>query len=444
MTARDAISDDELEHLFAPLRAYRTIVLAVSGGADSTALMHLVSRWLRRAGSPEDVPRVHVATVDHGLRAESAQEAEAVAAGAASLGLRHHTLRWPEGARGPGLQERAREARYALLGDFLRELDADSAALVTAHTADDQFETVLMRLARGSGLDGMAAMAPCRRLRKDALFDLVRPLLMVRKDRLVATLRAAEVAWFEDPSNASTDFERVRIRAASEALAAIGLTPEMLALSAERAGRARQALDAMTSAAEARGLNMNGGAYGSLDRRVLGHEPAEVQVRLLTRLLARFGGAAPRARLVKIERLAERLASETGLTATLGGCVVSAAGDDVRVFREPGRGGLPVTPIAPGAAVVWDGRFSVFRSPSGVGDGPVTVRALGRNGFAGLRHNLKMESLPSRAGATLPGIWDGPTLLAVPFLGVRCHEIGCFGEFRTEFLGLPADDRISN
>lgn len=443
MTGHETISDDELERLFGRLRSYRVVLLAVSGGSDSTALMHLVSRWLLRYGDPSRAPQVHVATVDHGLRAESRSEAEAVAVAAAGLGFRHHTVRW-QGSRGASLQERAREARYALLGGLLAELDPESAALVTAHTADDQSETVLMRLARGSGLDGLAAMAPCRRLSKDAPFDLVRPLLTVRKSRLAATLRAAGMTWFEDPSNASTDFERVRIRAASEALSEIGLTPEMLGLTAERAGRARQALDTMTSAAEARGLNTHGGAYGALDRRVLAYEPAEVRVRLLARLLARFGGTAPHARLVKIERLAERLASETKLTATLGGCVVTAVGDVINVFREPGRSGLPVNGIAPGTAVVWDGRFSVSRGLAGAQDQPLTVRALGRDEFAGLRYNLGMERLPSRAGATLPSIWDGQTLLAVPFLGVQRCEIGLFGGFRSKFLGLPADDRISN
>lgn len=439
MTARDTFSDDELEDLFGRLRAYRTVVLAVSGGADSTALMHFVARWLMKGGRP----RVEVATVDHGLRAESQSEAEAVAAAATGLGFKHHLLRWP-GARGAGLQERAREARYALLGGLLRQLETDTAALVTAHTADDQSETVLMRLARGSGIDGLAAMAPCRPLGRDEPFDLVRPFLTVRKSRLVDALRAAGIAWFEDPSNASADFERVRLRAASDSLAAIGLTPEMLSLSAERIGRARQALDVMTTAAEARGLKTNGGAYGSLDRQVLVQEPTEVRVRLLTRLLGRFGGTAPRARLVKIERLAERVAGETGLTATLGGCVVTAVGDQVKVFREPGRDGLPETSIAPGAAIVWDGRFSVSRGRSGESDGPVTVRALGRDAFAGLRYNLTMEGLPSRAGATLPSVWDGQMLLAVPFLGVQSSDSGRFGGFRTEFLGLPADDRISD
>ena len=384
MTADTPVLDDELRDLFAPLHAYGVILLAVSGGADSTALMHLIARWRELGLAPAD-QRVHVATVDHGLRREATAEAEAVGAGAAALGFTHHVLRWT-GEAGAGLQERAREGRYQLLEGLLSRLASQRAAVVTAHTANDQAETLVMRLARGSGLDGLASIAPCRTLRQGTPFDLVRPLLRVSKRRLIAGLKAEGIAWSEDPSNARIEFERVRVRAAAEVLEAIGLTSDMLALSAERLSRARVALETVTVAAEGRCVDLNGGAFARLDRQGVLAEPDEVRVRLLARALAQFGGSSPRARLAKVERLAARLASEAAFTVTVGGCVVVADGGQIEIFREPGRRGLPEAVVGPGMAAVWDARFSVSQTVEG--ERPVIVRALGQRGFAALRDRV--------------------------------------------------------
>ena len=130
-------------------------------------------------------------------------------------------------------QEAAREARYRLLSELAQaHRTRGSVGVVTGHTEDDQSETFLMRLARGSGLDGLAAMSAARSLDGDAACQLLRPLLAVPGARLKATLEAAGLTWIEDPSNDSDRFERVRLRGAKDALAALGLSPDALALSA--------------------------------------------------------------------------------------------------------------------------------------------------------------------------------------------------------------------
>ena len=325
MTRDDPISDAELAHLFTGLEEFRLLLLAVSGGPDSTALMHLMSRWrMRRQAEGLPVPRIEIATVDHRLRRQSQAEARAVARAARQLGLPHRTLVWSEDKPASGLQERAREARYALLAAHLKSFGEPGAALLTAHTADDQAETLIMRLARGSGLDGLAAMSAGRPLSQARRYRLLRPLLGIRKARLIATLTSASIAWADDPSNAEPAFERVRIRDAAGSLAALGLTPDKLALSARRLSRAREALKQGTADLEARALNVNAGALASIDRAAYMAAPEELRLRLLLRVLAAFGGASPSPRLSKVEALLERLAGTGSLTATLGGCVVRA------------------------------------------------------------------------------------------------------------------------
>jgi tRNA(Ile)-lysidine synthase len=230
VTAAAPVDAGERDRALAGLSDFDAVVLAVSGGPDSMALLHLVAGW--KTENRFDRPVVHVATVDHRLRPQSAGEARAVAEASVALGFTHTTLTWSDGrSDASGLQEAARNARYRLLTEYASRLGAVRVAVVTAHTADDQAETLLMRLARGSGLDGMAAMAAQRSLDGAADVMLVRPLLGFGKDRLMATLAAAGRTWIDDPSNENTRFERVRLRAAGKVLAGLGFDNGRLALS---------------------------------------------------------------------------------------------------------------------------------------------------------------------------------------------------------------------
>ena len=195
----------ETKTLFAGLSHHSALVLAVSGGPDSTALLYLAARW--RAGLKTG-PKLIAVTIDHGLRKESASEAKAVARLCRKLDVSHRTLRWSGAKPKTGLQDAARRARYDLLAKEAARHGARH--VLTAHTLDDQAETILFRLSRGSGLSGLSAMA-----RESELYGVtvVRPLLDVAKARLIATLAKARIPFADDPSNRDPRFTRPRWRA---------------------------------------------------------------------------------------------------------------------------------------------------------------------------------------------------------------------------------------
>ncbi|ACL60334.1 tRNA lysidine(34) synthetase TilS [Methylobacterium nodulans] len=308
------------------------VVLAVSGGPDSTALMGGAARL------PPLVP-VMVATVDHGLRPEAAAEAEAVARLAGRLGLPHRILAWTGPKPRTRLQEAARAARYRLLLDLAREQGA--AALLTAHTLDDQAETVLMRLCAGSGPAGLGGIEPVRHLGGLAL---VRPFLDLPKARLVATCAAEGWPFVVDPGNADARFARGRLRRVMPHLAAEGLTAARLARLAERLRRNEAALAAAADAA-LDALARPGARPGGmmLDARGLAVLPEAVALRVLARAIATVvGGNARPARLERLEdvlfgRLLPAIAAGGRLRCTLGGALLHLSGGSLSLSPEPPR-----------------------------------------------------------------------------------------------------------
>ena len=319
----------QIDALLAPLLNAGTLLVAASGGPDSTALLLMAAEWAARGGA-----RVAAATVDHGLRPESASEAQAVAALAARLEVPHKILVW-EGAKPTSrLQERAREARYRLLIDHAREIGA--GAIATAHQADDQAETVLFRLIRGSGLAGLAGIGATSG--REGV-TIARPLLAVPKSDLVAFCRSRGVAFATDPFNTDMAFARPRLRTLLAALGAEGLTAEGLARLARRAAEAEDALELMTDAVEAK-LR----AAGPVDANALFGEPIAVVQRFLARRIAAFGGRdESRIGLEKVEALESRLRdavqNRRAVAANVGGALVRLdARGKLSFAPEPARG----------------------------------------------------------------------------------------------------------
>jgi tRNA(Ile)-lysidine synthase len=327
----------EIRSLFADLADRPVLVLAVSGGPDSTALLVLAARWrkaLRRG------PKLVAVTVDHGLRPEAKLEAAAVARLARELGVSHHTLRWRGRKPLTGLQAAARAARYRLLADAARS--ANARHVLTAHTLDDQAETVLIRLTSGSGIGGLAAMARVSVLPEGGDdIALVRPFLEIPKARLLTMLRKARVGYADDPSNSDPRFTRVRMRDAMQMLEAEGLSAARLAVLARRARRADAAVehavdDAMAVLtpklqADTRILS------GSWDefRRL----PAEVALRLLGRAIDLVGDEGP-VELGKLEALLAALdacSEAERFRRTLAGAIVTRARATISVERAPAR-----------------------------------------------------------------------------------------------------------
>lgn len=406
----EAIGAEEAERLLAPLAAVQAIALAVSGGADSLALMHLVAAWRQDRQGPE----VLVLTVDHALRAESRAEAETVGWHANAAGLRHEILTWTGEKPESDIQSAAREARYRLMAERCHALGIGH--LVTAHHLDDQAETLLLRLARGSGVDGLAAMAS--RSSREGLV-LHRPLLDVPKARLVATLKAAGIAWTEDPSNANPGYARVRLRALAPALAAEGLTPRRLADTARRMRRAREALEAASAVLHRDCVIADPAGFCRLDACRLVSAPEEIGLRVLARVAMGVGGSDYPSRLDRLERLHCWLAAGgTERGATLAGCRFVRADETVLVMREEGRSGLPEVPLPDAPALVWDRRFRIeapvpYQGRLGTA---MWVRPLGREGLAVLRGEGALRPMPSAAARTTPALYDGDRLVAAPLV----------------------------
>lgn len=321
------LTPERVDALFAPLARRRRLLLAVSGGPDSNALLYLAATWAARNGGPE----IYAATVDHGLRPESGAEALAVGALAARLGVPHAILRWQGKKPASRLQERAREARYALLATHARELGAE--AIVTAHHLGDQAETVLMRLLRGSGVAGLAGMAAEAEREGVAIS---RPLLELEKDELVAVCDAAGLAYVSDPSNENDRFTRARLR---KLLADEGLDARALVRLARRAAQAETALRQIADLAEA---ELRLAATGSCLADALFARPLEISQRVLCGAVARFGGRdARRVPLEKLEALFERLgrahAHGEAFSANVAGARIRLSRGNIVVGPEPAR-----------------------------------------------------------------------------------------------------------
>ena len=348
--AEDAtpVSAAEAATLFDELHSAPALVIAVSGGPDSTALLALVARW--RAARKQG-PELLAVTVDHGLRPESSREARAVKRLAGELGVRHRTLRWTGSKPASALQEEARRVRYQLLAAAAR--GAGAPCVLTAHTLDDQAETVILRMARGSGLSGLGAMARQTLLPivgvhridatdKKTAIVLVRPLLDLPKARLIATLAAMGISFADDPSNRDPRFTRPRLRGLMPALAAEGLDARRLGLLARRLRRAEATIEAAVDAAAAVVMDTPSNERGPfvLDAERLSGLPAEVALRLLGRAVALAGDEGP-LQLGKLEALYAALCAamvdNVRLRRTLAGALITYAGGPISVETAPPR-----------------------------------------------------------------------------------------------------------
>jgi tRNA(Ile)-lysidine synthase len=330
--------------LFADWKDAPALVLAISGGPDSVALMWLAVRWRK---SLSRGPRLVAVTVDHGLRPEAVREARAVKEMARALGLPHRTVRWTGVKPATGVPAAARAARYHLLAQAARREGA--IHILTAHTRDDQAETLLMRLLRGSGIAGLSAMT--RESKRNGVI-LVRPLLSLPKSRLVATLERASIGYADDPTNRDTTFTRPRLRALLPLLAAEGGDARGLARLASRLARANAAVEVLTDGAE-RYLALTGNAAPrhrarEFEASAFAGLPDEIRLRLLMRAIETYGHEGP-AELGKVEALLAQLdrslagkpqkngpkSMQIRLKQTLAGALVSVGRGRIRIEPAP-------------------------------------------------------------------------------------------------------------
>lgn len=380
--------------LFSPVARAPALGLAVSGGPDSLALMLLAAAW---AAQTPGAPRLVVYSLDHGLRGEAAAEVAFVLEAARRLGLEARGLRWDGAKPASGVQAAARAARYWLIGRAMR---ADRVPLLlTAHHRDDQAETVLMRLAHGSGLGGLRGMDAFATVEGVPVF---RPLLDVPRTDLAAVVAAAGLSPVADPSNADLHYERVRWRAALPELAALGLDAARLSAFARRAGEADAALGAWADKAFAEHVTIDDFGAAQLPAAALAGLPRAVAVRLLSSVLSDVGGAQKPDALSAVERLHDALGAGPLRGATLLGCAVSRHGADLWFVREPGRRAPAPSALAPAATLVWDRRFVIANGSPG----PLTVKRAG-----GLTRAAAERLLGAEIAAPAAAIRGAPLVL---------------------------------
>lgn len=380
----------------------KAIGLAVSGGGDSMAMLALAHGWGREMGIA-----LRVVTIEHGLRPEAAAEAEMVAAECRALGHRHDILRWRWDGAG-NLQDAARVARRHLIGAWRGDLHH----VLFAHTQDDQAETVVMRLLRGSGVEGLAAMAGRRHVPDGAGgWWLIRPLLAEPRAELRHYAETLHLPFVDDPSNEDARFDRVRVR---QAIRALDLDPRGLARSAARMARAAEALRARAAEVAAGLVSeevQNGARTGDLliDRDGFAAVERDTQLRVLAEGLRWVASAPYRPREQALEALLDRALGGAGMT--LHGVDVTVAAAHIRLARE--FAALRALDAPASAGTVWDRRWQVGMEP---GRG-LTIRALGPGGWSQRPEN-KAVTAPARAAYSWPAMFRGEAVVACPALGL--------------------------
>ncbi|MBO6634572.1 tRNA lysidine(34) synthetase TilS [Parvibaculum sp.] len=420
-TARSETSPVTAAEFAACLAAFspsKSLAVAFSGGPDSLALLILAAQWARRRKGVS----LHAFTVDHGLRAASAAEAKQAAALARRLGVPHRTLRWEGIKPASGIQAAARDARYQLLRDACQEVDAGD--LLVAHHLEDQAETFLLRLARGSGVDGLAAMPPARRLAEGGSpVRLLRPLLGISQSRLAATIAKSGLVPILDPSNEDDRFDRVRARKALALLAPLGLDAARLARTAGQMARAREALEAEAAALLSTHAVLSPFGHVEMERGPLIAAPPETGLRALAVLIRIVGGADYAPRLDALEAVYAAISEGTlGRGRTLGGVKLALKGHIVLATRETAAAKrAPSFVLKTGEEGLWDGRFHIRirKAPRGT---LLEVHALGEEGLAALRmSDVVLPAVPAAILQTLPGLWREGALVGAPHLGT----LGC-------------------
>ena len=370
--------------------------VAVSGGGDSVALLHLLTAWGER--------ELAIVTVDHGLRDESAEEARAVGVLAASMGHPHDTLHWSNWNKRGNLQDAARTARRSLMARWASQNQI--AAIALGHTADDQAETFLMRLARGSGVEGLSSMEP-KRVEDGVTW--VRPLLGVRREALRAYLLEIGAQYVDDPSNEDESFDRVKVRQALGTLGALGIDVSKINKTTDRLRSAKQVVYTATRDLSLACCHATKAGELKVDLARLLSAQRSIQLRILSEAVRFISGSyyAPRAYMV--EGLLDQLELKFQ-AATLHGCIVRPDGDGIVVRREPGKAEGPV-PIGS----VWDGRWLMSGDgPRDAGSGQ--VEALGE---AGLKQcgTWRDTGWSREALLTTPALFQDERLIAAPLAG---------------------------
>ncbi len=391
-----ALLRDRVASHFLPTPPER-LGVAVSGGSDSLAVLKLLQDWSQMGG-----PRIFAATVDHGLRPEAAAEAAEVARLCEQMGVFHDTLCW-RGWDGSGnLQDQARRARYELLAAWAAGRKISHVAL--GHTADDQAETFLMRLAREAGVDGLSAMSGSRR---QSRIVFSRPALRSTREELREVLRREGIQWMDDPSNEDATFERVRARQVLEALAPLGISATTLSAVSHHMAQVRGTLYWYVFLAAREMVTFRAGDI-LIERKAFRVLQPEVARRLVQSCLMWISSAdyGPRGRALDL--LMESIRGGTDMT--LQGCRIMITCERIEITRELNA----VVDLTVPVCRIWDNRWQV---DGPVSDGTTRIAALGQEGLRQCG-NWRDFGLPEASQIAGPAVWRGKELLAAPLAGL--------------------------
>ena len=398
-----------LEDAVAGLRRFASLGVAVSGGSDSLALLRL----LHALGGPE----LRVATVDHGLRAEAASEAERVAEICADLGLAHECLRWGDWDGTGNLQDQARRARYRLLAEWGQRQGLDAIAL--GHTMDDQAETFVMRLSRQAGVDGLSQMA-VEFQRGGMVF--VRPLLGCRRADLRGYLQDLGQDWIDDPSNEDARFDRVKARRALEALRPLGIEAKTLAQVAEHMSGARDALGTLAAGAADRLARLEAGDL-VFDRDGFHALPREICRRLIVAALRFISPSDYAPRSQPVSAILDAIGIGKG--ATLHGVRVLVRAGGVLFTRELSA----VQDLAAPTDELWDARWRMH----GDHGSDLHTGALGEDGLA-FCPDWRNTGIARQSLVASPAIWRDKALISAPIAGFSAGWCAELAQNRDEYV----------
>jgi tRNA(Ile)-lysidine synthase len=382
-------STETCGHIFAALRDKRRFALAVSGGSDSMAMLHLAMVVSCK---------FCVLTVDHGLRAGSTGEALQVAAWCAELGIEHHILRWDGDKPKTGLQAKARIARYDLMTDWCRTNGIDW--LLTAHTRDDQAETVAMRQMRTNTDESLAGIWKSRDWNGITLY---RPLLAHGRMDLRQHLSSVDQPWIEDPSNSDDRFERVRVR---KLLADNDERIVELAQIASDAGGASRDLNAAAKEWLEHNLEIFPEGYGIVPRQTFSDCRSLLQRRVIIELVNLFGGES-RVEPAECDSIAQWIGDGGRSRRTLGGAVIVCRRNSIVFGREVGRILNRGIFLSASGEILWDGRFQITAEPG--------ARIVPVADVAGL---ARRKDLPAMVQSALPAVLTVNGAVIVPNLGI--------------------------
>jgi len=401
------------------INSEKSIAVAISGGSDSMALALLLGEYAKESGA-----QITAITVDHKLRVEAALEAKQVGLWLKKYGIKHHILCWEGEKKSSNIQAEARKARYRLMSDFCAVHNIK--LLAVAHTCEDQAETVLMRLMRGSGVDGLSGISDS----SDVFgIKLIRPLLGTKRAELREYLHNKSQKWIDDPSNENIKYKRVEVRKFIKASEEPELLTKRLVDTSAHMARAKDYIEQQIRKNLIGIFAFNEAGFYTIDRNCFRNLHPEERLRSLAAALQHAGGQDYRPRFENLNQLHDNIISgNIGSGCTLWGCEISQSKKKheeniLYIYRETSLIAENIA-VQPNSQIVWDDRFICQIGAGGFGN--LFIGALRIEGYKSIlegNKDFKNVTNPTKKIIyTIPALQTLEKVLAVPHIGYYADE----------------------